>query len=108
MNFDPVFLHHNAPLIQSFEAYILIGLPSVSQQGFPGTLGCREIVPGVPPIFGIHRSLDLFCHLGVPPNIDIADQGYRVAKRSSNTGLDKLDLLCYCFQLLLLILKKKH
>ena len=54
---------------------------SGSQPGCRGTLGCREIVAGVPPIFAIHLSFDLFCHLGVPPNIDISDQGCRVPKK---------------------------
>ena len=33
--------------------------------------GCRELVPGVPPINTIPWSLNLFYHLGVPPNIYI-------------------------------------
>ena len=44
-------------------------------------LGCREIVSGVPPVFPFYRPLNLFKHVGVPPNIDIADQGCREAKK---------------------------
>ena len=57
---------------------------SGSQPGCRSTLRCREIVPGVSPIIANHWSLDLFCHLWVPPNIDKAHQGYRVAKKVEN------------------------
>ena len=37
-------------------------------------------MPGVPPIIAVYLSLDLFCQLGVPPIIDMAEKGAALQK----------------------------
>ena len=93
------------PRIRNWEPTVIL-YGSDSQLGCRGTLGCRDLVPGVPPVVTIPWSIYLLNQLGLPPNIfntkEECREPKKVGKHCFTRSLTLLLMEVYAWELILL------